>query len=141
MSEKLKELAKTIVSYSIRVEKDEKVLITTQSTETREFINYLIDEIYLCGGVPVVKINDPLIGAKLSEKCNDGRIEVLKKMQESEVDIFDSFIQIRYSMNDFESKNVDKEMAKIRALDKEKRYFTMPYEQQVKYLGSWKPAD
>ena len=35
----------------------------------------------------------------------------------------------------------DTEMEQIRALDKEKRYFTMPYEQQVKHLGSWQPAD
>lgn len=46
MSEKLKELASLIVNYSIRVEKDERVLITTQSLETREFVSYLIEEIY-----------------------------------------------------------------------------------------------
>ena len=106
MSEKLKELASLIVNYSIRVEKDERVLITTQSLETREFVSYLIEEIYKNGGVPCLKINDPILGARLAEKNNEGRIELLKKIQENEVELFDSFINIRYATNDYENKNV-----------------------------------
>ena len=112
MSEKLKELANMIVTYSISVNKGEKVLITTQSLETREFISYLIEEIYKCGGVPSVKINDPILGAQLSEGNTDERIDLLKKIQENEVELYDSFISIRYGMNDYESKNVSPEMTK-----------------------------
>lgn len=112
MSEKLKELANLIVNYSIHVEKNEKVLITTQSIETREFISYLIDSIYKSGGVPCLKINDPLLGAQLSEGNNEERIGLLQKIQENEVELFDSFINIRYSMNDYENKNVPSEMSK-----------------------------
>lgn len=112
MSEKLKELASLIVNYSIRVEKDERVLITTQSFETREFVSYLIEEIYKNGGVPCLKINDPILGARLAEKNNEGRIELLKKIQENEVELFDSFINIRYATNDYENKNVSGEMSK-----------------------------
>ena len=112
MSEKLKELASLIVNYSIRVEKDERVLITTQSLETREFVSYLIEEIYKNGGVPCLKINDPILGARLTEKNNEGRIELLKKIQENEVELFDSFINIRYATNDYENKNVSGEMSK-----------------------------
>ena len=112
MSEKLKELASLIVNYSIRVEKDERVLITTQSLETREFISYLIEEIYKNGGVPCLKINDQILGARLAEKNNEGRIELLKKIQENEVELFDSFINIRYATNDYENKNVSGEMSK-----------------------------
>ena len=112
MSEKLKELASLIVNYSIRVEKDERVLITTQSLETREFVSYLIEEIYKNGGVPCLKINDPILGARLAEKNNEGGIELLKKIQENEVELFDSFINIRYATNDYENKNVSGEMSK-----------------------------
>lgn len=112
MSEKLKELASLIVNYSIRVEKDERVLITTQSLETREFVSYLIEEIYKNGGVPCLKINDQILGARLAEKNNEGRIELLKKIQENEVELFDSFINIRYATNDYENKNVSGEMSK-----------------------------
>ena len=112
MSEKLKELAGLIVSYSIKVKKDEKVLITTQSLETREFIAYLIDEIYKAGGIPSLKIVDPILGSRLAEGNTDGRIELLKKVHENEVELFDCFISIRYGMNDYESKNILPEMSK-----------------------------
>lgn len=110
MSEKLKELANMIVSYSINVEKDEKVLITTQSLETREFVSYLIDRIYEHGGVPSVKINDPFLAAQLAEGNTDKRIELIKKLQEQEVENYDSFISIAYGMNDYETKNVSATM-------------------------------
>lgn len=112
MSEKLKELANMVATYSIDVQENEKVLITTQSLETREFISYLIDEIYKLGGVPSVKINDPILGAQLSEGNTDERIFLLKKQQEQEVELFDSFVSVAYGINDFESKNVPAEMNK-----------------------------
>ena len=40
---------------------------------------------------------------------------------------------------DFALSNV--EMQRIRALDKEARYFNMPYEQQVKWFSDWNPTD
>ncbi len=112
MSEKLKELARQIVSYSIHVEKEEKVLITTQSLETREFVSYLIDEIYKSRGIPYVKFNDPILGSQLAEGNTEKRIDLLKTIQEQEVALYDSFIQIRYGMNDYEEKNVSPEMKK-----------------------------
>ena len=40
---------------------------------------------------------------------------------------------------DFALSNI--EMQRIRALDKEARYFNMPYEQQVKWFSGWNPTD
>ena len=33
------------------------------------------------------------------------------------------------------------EMERIHQLNKEKRYFNMPYEDQVKWFGQWNPTD
>ncbi|MDD6224046.1 MAG: aminopeptidase [bacterium] len=112
MSEKLKELANMVVGYSINVQKNEKVLITTQSLQTREFISYLIEEIYHCGGIPVVKMSDPILSSQLAEGNTDERIQLLKKLQEEEVENYDSFISIAYGINDYETKNVPVSMLK-----------------------------
>ncbi len=112
MSEKLKQLAKQIVEYSIDVQKNEKVLIMTQSLEAREFISYLIEEIYHRHGIPSVKVNDPYLGSQLAEGNTEERIEMLKTIQEQEVAMYDSFINIRYATNDYEDKNIDPEMNK-----------------------------
>lgn len=112
MSEKLKQLARQIVEYSIEVKKNEKVLIMSQSLEAREFISYLIEEIYKNKGIPSVKINDPYLGSQLAEGNTEERIEMLKTIQEQEVAMYDSFINIRYATNDYEDKNIDPEMNK-----------------------------
>ena len=112
MEDKLKQLAKTIATYSIDVKKGEKVLITTQSLETRDFISYLIEEITDLGGIPFVNIVDQRLNSKLLSKTTDDRIDLIKKYSEFEVDTFDSFIQIKYRLNDYENKNVDSSILK-----------------------------
>lgn len=49
------------------------------------------------------------------------------------------YIKENISVFDFALSNV--EMAKIRALNKEKRYFNMSYEEQVKWFSGWNPTD
>ena len=49
------------------------------------------------------------------------------------------YIKENISVFDFALSNV--EMAKIRALNKEKRYFNMSYEEQVKWFSGWNTTD
>ena len=48
---------------------------------------------------------------------------------------------IKENIDVFDFTLTDDEMQRIRALDKEARYFNMPYEQQVKWFGQWNPTD
>ena len=50
-----------------------------------------------------------------------------------------AYIKENIEVFDFALSNV--EMAKIRALNKEKRYFNMSYEEQVKWFSQWNPTD
>lgn len=106
MSDKLEELAKLIVTYSIDVKKNEKVLISCYTMEAREFISYLIDEIYNRGGIPFLDLNDPILNAQIAEGNNKERIKTLKNIEEYKVNLYDSYIQIMSSFNDFETKNI-----------------------------------
>lgn len=110
MTEEKKKLAEQIASYSINVQKDEKVLITTQTIEDKEFFIFLIDEIEKRGGIPIVEVKDPVIGSILRENSTDKRIELIKKLNEFEVDTYDAFISIRYNVNDYETKNIPSEI-------------------------------
>lgn len=49
------------------------------------------------------------------------------------------YIKENIAVFDFALSNV--EMAAIRALDKEKRYFTMPLDEQRKWFSQWNPTD
>ena len=50
-----------------------------------------------------------------------------------------AYIKENITVFDFALSNV--EMAAIRALDKEKRYFTMPLDEQRKWFSQWNPTD
>ena len=50
-----------------------------------------------------------------------------------------AYIKENIEVLDFALSNV--EMAKIRALNKEKRYFNMSYEDQVRWFSQWNPTD
>ncbi len=48
---------------------------------------------------------------------------------------------IKENIDVFDFELTDSEMAKIKALDKEQRYFVMPYEEQVKWFSQYNPED
>lgn len=106
MSDKLEKLAKLIVNYSIDVQKGEKVLIQCNTIEAREFLSYLIDEIYNRKGIPFLNLTDSILNVQLAEGNNEERVAVLKEIEEFNVNMYDSYIQIRNSFNDFETKNI-----------------------------------
>lgn len=112
MDKRLQTLAATIANYSIEVEEDEKVLITTTSNKTMPLIKLLIEEIVKRKGIPFVNIVDNTISAMLNQNLTHERIIALKNIYKSQLDNYDSFISIVYKENDYEMKNIDVEMKK-----------------------------
>lgn len=106
MTNKIEELSRNIVDYSIDVKDKEKVLITGPF-EAKPLIRSLITKIIEKGGIPFVKLTDNSIQSLLLEKTNDDRIKELVNHSKFEVDSYDSFINIRYVTNDFEQINVN----------------------------------
>lgn len=110
MEEKQEKLADTIVNYSLHVNENDKVLITYQSIEARSFVEKLIKKIFLRGGIPFTNYVDPFIGNLLKENSTSNRIDLIKEYQKFELDHFDSFINIKYNLNDYESGSIPKKI-------------------------------
>lgn len=106
ITNKIEELSRNIVDYSIDVKNKEKVLISAP-IDAKPLIHSLINKIIEKGGIPFVKITDNSIQASLLEKTNDDRIKELVNHSKFEVDSYDSFINIRYITNDYEQINVN----------------------------------
>ena len=106
MEEKIKRLAETIVNYSLRVKKNDKVLITYQSVEANDLIKELINQIVDKEGIVFTNYDDSVINNILKEKTTSKRIDLIKEYQQFELDHFDCFINIKYNLNDYESKNI-----------------------------------
>ena len=102
----IKKLANTIVNYSLNVKEDEKVLITYQSIESKDLVKELINAINLRGGIVFTNYVDPIINNILKENTTSKRITLIKNYGMFELDNFDSFINIKYNFNDYESSKI-----------------------------------
>lgn len=109
MDERIKKLSKTIVDYSVKVKKNDRVLIQYQA-EARPLVICLIKDIVKKGGIPFTKMNDPVISALSLELTTDEKIKEQKIRSQFEVDNYDVFIHIMYTTNDYENTDVKKEI-------------------------------
>ena len=108
--EKIKKLSESIVNHSLKVKENEKVLITYQSSETLPFVKTLVEEILKHKAVPTIKYIDPEISNLVKENLNEKIIENKKNMLKFEVEEYDCFIQIHYTLSDYYDRNVDLDM-------------------------------
>jgi len=113
MDERLKRLANMVVNYSLKLKKDERVLINCYSTKAIPLVKNMIEEIYMRDAIPYVNIIDQELLTLLLEKTSIERINLLKNIGKFEIDNYDAFINIRHSINDYETKNVNNSILKM----------------------------
>ena len=82
MDERLKKLSSTIVNYSLEVKPNERVLINFQTEKPKIFVKYLIEDIVKVGGIPFIRMVDPMLNTVLSELTKENRIQEIKKHSE-----------------------------------------------------------
>jgi len=112
MNKKLKILAHTIVNYSVKVQKGEKVLIIYETLEPRPLVKEIVKEIIKVGGEPYARVYDEEIDALIMENDNINIVNELKDQKQYDVDHYDVFIKISYNTNDYETKNKNEEIRK-----------------------------
>lgn len=110
MKNELEKLSKTIVNYSLEVKEKDRVLITLGSSECRPLVQSLIREIVAVGGLPFIKVKDIILDNDLLALTTKERIQELRNQGEYEVEHYDCFINIRYTENDYEGKNIPHEV-------------------------------
>ena len=106
MEEKIKKLADIIVNYSLNIKEDEKVLITYQTIEARSLVKEIINKINLRKGIAFTNYVDPFLSNLLKETSTSKRIDLMREYQKFELDNFDSFVNIRYNLNDYEGRDI-----------------------------------
>ncbi len=105
--ERLKKLSAIIINHSIKVKKNDKVLITYQTNDASEFIKYLVKDILNAEGIPTVKYTNPELENLVKENITNALIENRKNIMKFEVEEYDSFIQIHSNLSDYYDKNID----------------------------------
>ena len=110
MDSRIEKLSKTIVDYSISVKENDRVLIQYENSECKPLVKCLIKDIYKNKGIPYVRLLDNELDALIKEQANTKVMDEIVKMKKYDVDNFDCFIRICYTENEYEDKNVAKEI-------------------------------
>ena len=112
VDERLISLSNTIVNYSIKVSKNDRVLIQYESDKCNPLIKCLIKDIYKNKGIPFVKLIDNELDTLIRENATSKAIDEMVKMKTYEVENFDCFIRICYTENEYEDKNIPMDIRK-----------------------------
>lgn len=106
MENKLRKLSDMVVNYSLNLKKGERVLINAMSVKTSPLVVDLIESISSVGALPFVRIYDNEISNKLISITNEDRIKEIVIQKEQDNKNYDAFINIRYTENEYEGKNI-----------------------------------
>ena len=88
---RIEKLAHTLVNFSIRVQKGEKVLIQCRNTE-KDFINALVREIYKVGAYPYVSLRDLNIERELLMGTSEEQMRIRSEIEMAEMERMDCYI-------------------------------------------------
>ena len=109
MEEKLDKLAYEIVNYSVDVKENEKVLITSY-VDCEVFLKKIIKYIFKNKGIPFLRIVNQKLEVLLTSNSSDERIKEIGIHKKNDVDNYDSFINIRYTINDYQNSVVSEDI-------------------------------
>lgn len=119
--EKINTLARTIVNHSLKVKKNDKVLITYQSQESNDLVKEIVKEVIKVGGVVALDYLDQEINNYIRENITDEIIEDKVKKLKYEVENYDCFVRLYYRNSDYFDKNMNKNL-KNKLMEKSKPY-------------------
>ena len=110
MDLRIKQLSDTIVNYSIKVKKNDRVLIQYESVSCNPLVKCLINDIYKNGGIPFTKLIDSELSSLILMGANSNTIDEMVKLKEYEVNNFDCYIRICYTENEYEDSKINKDI-------------------------------
>ena len=111
---RIEKLAKTIVNYSCKLKKGEKILIKSYGEgDERNLVTAIINEAYKIGASPFVWNHDPHIMRELLKKCNEEQMKTWAKSDLMLMKDMDAYVGIWGGLNSAENSSVKTENNKI----------------------------
>ena len=116
MDERITKLAKTLVNYSVSLQKGEKILIMQRGLEGTALIRQIVKESYAVGGLPFVKVYDYQIERELYMSSTKEQFGFLAEVDGKLIAEMDCIINVEASRNTAELYDVPPEKMKLRSL-------------------------
>ncbi len=95
MDSRVSKLAYTLVHYSTRIEKGEKVLISYNGASAKPLVKAIIREVYNAEAFPYVEVLDSEINREIILGCSSEQLEFMKEYEMCQMKGMDAYIGIR----------------------------------------------
>lgn len=106
MDERVKKLAHTLVNYSMKVKKNDKVYVHYVGLSTQDLARQIIKEVYLAGGIPFPHYTDQKVQRETLLNCTEEQMTLMAKIDAAEMDQMDCYVGIRGTDNVSELSDV-----------------------------------
>ncbi len=110
---RLRKLADTIVNYSCRLKKGEKILISINGYEAEPLLKLIIKEVYKVGGIPFVEIKSPSVEREILLNASKDQIIAHAEVEAKRMEMMDAYVGIGASPNSAELSDVPSEKQKL----------------------------
>jgi len=127
MDERMKQLAKQLVNYSVEAKKGDKVYVEYIGGTTEPLARAIIKEVYAAGAIPFVHFTEPRVQREVLLNCDEEQIKFMAKLAKEEMSNMDCYIGIRGSENISELSDVPLE--KKRMFD---RLYSTPVHHEIR---------
>lgn len=112
IDDRIKKLAKGLVSYSCDVQKGDNVLIEASGCDY-QLVAQLVKEVYAHGGYPYVNMSDSRISRELMLGMTEHQAELINEIELKRMQNMQAYIAIRGGNNCYESSDVPSETMKM----------------------------
>lgn len=109
---RLDQLAKQLISYSVRLKKGERILIDLYDTPAEMGIA-LVRAARAAGGIPFVNIQDARINRELQRQATDAQYAIIGELTLAQMKHMQAYIAFRGSQNITESSDVSADLMKL----------------------------
>ncbi len=127
MDERIKVLAHNLVSYSMNVQKGEKVYVHYIGDSTKDLARQIVKEVYLAGGLPFPHFTDQRMQREMLLSCSVEQIKLMGELDANEMANMDCYVAIRGTDNVSELSDVPAEKMEIF-----EKYYSTPVHHDIR---------
>ena len=106
MDERIQKLAKTLVSYSTKIQPGERVLISYEGEQAKPLIFALIREVYAAGGIPYAEVRDSQVQREILLGATEDQAGFTNEIELARMKGMKGFIAVRAGDNASELADV-----------------------------------
>ena len=113
MDPRVRQLAKNLVNYSMKVKKGDNVYIHYIGQDTEDLARALVEEVYEVGGNPYPHYTSQRVQRQMMLQCNEEQLRLMAKIDAEEMSRMDCYVGVRGTENASELSDVPEENRRL----------------------------